>query len=578
MKRILHCLLSTTIFFCGLWGYSQESNLFKPTLWLSSPQKINDTLPEFDRLNFHKDLGLTKGTLWSSSKKINSPQHLFLVYKSKKKENLVSFMGEKRAVFLEGKSLRLNDSVDLNGYNESYGELLDVRFSNIEEGRFWMNPELKDSRIFELVLTDQKSVSAANEIRTYLSLKYGIDLIDYKQYTYNDKELWDGGKKAFNHHIFGLASMRRFNLYPSQSMHSKDGDLILSLSKEQRKPMDEGSYVLAGSNGKSLTFDRKSKLSRKEWLVQTNKEQVTVNLSIPLSKLGAPDNSFNDYELLVGTDSKNALKYTGVPKDTLLVFSNVVFSKGNNNIIRLKEHPSNIKFEEENNCGQFRLKIKAPSVLSNYSVTIHDDKKDEVLASLNINETYTINNSTSTYFDVTVAYNGKKVVKRFETPLTELNPTEVEKFYTLENGEVTISLKNTGNLNYHWFSNNNEIAQGNEVTLRAEGTYSVKIANDTGCSITQAFSVGADFNDEGWRVYPNPAAANEDINVLFNLAEKSEVNIALYDNGGRLVKTVNMGTVQNETVNLGKLPLSSGVYIVVAYINELPQIKKIIIK
>lgn len=578
MKRIVHCLLSTTIFFCGLSGYSQESDPFKPTLWLSSPQKVNDTLPEFDRLNFHKDLGLTKGTLWGSSKKINKPQHLFLVYKSKKKENLVSFMGEKRAVFLEGKSLYLNDSVNLEGYNESYGELLDVRFSNIQEGRFWMNPQLKDSRVFELVLTDQGSAAATNEIRTYLSIKYGIDLIDHKQYTYGGKQLWDGGNKAYNHHIFGVASMRRFNLYPSKSMHSKDGDLILSLSKGQRQRMDEGSYVLAGSNGKSLTFDKKSKQSRKEWLVQTGEEQIAVDFSIPLSKLGTSEDSFNDYELLVGTSGRNAVKYTGVPKDTLLVFNDVLIKKSNSNIVRLKEHPSDIKFETENNCGQFRLKVKAPSTISNYSVKIYDDKKDEVLASLNVNETYTINNSTSAYFDVNLAYNGKKIVKRFETTIAGLSDEKIEKFYPLENGQATISLKNTGNLSYHWFSNGKEIAQGNEVTLRAAGTYSVKISSDLGCSITQAFSVGEDFNDEGWRIYPNPAAASEDIHVLFNLTEKSDVNIALYDNGGRLVKTTALGTVQNETVNLGKSGLSSGVYIVVAYINDLPQIKKIIIK
>lgn len=557
--------------------YSQESKIFKPNLWLYNPQKPHDSLTEFDKLNFHKDLGINKKSLWSSSKKLNNSQQLFLVYKSKKDENLVSFISSKRGLFLEGKMLRINDSVDIAGYNESYGELLDIKFSNMENGRFWMNPQLKDSRIFELVLVDPQSPSSTNEIRTYLSLKYGIDLIDYKQYTYNDKKLWDGGDKAYNSHIFGLAAMGRFNLQPSKSVHSKDQDLIVSVNKEQRKSMDEGSYVLFGNNRKRFVFNTKTKFNEKQWLAQTNKQKVLADISIPLNRLGHCENCFNEYELVVGAKGSDSEIYSATVKDSLLVFHNVAFNNGGS-IVRLKEYKSDIKLETESNCDQLQLKIEGPSKIDGFRLSIADDQGKTILTELTRKNSYTVQNNTSAYFDVTLEYNRKKVSKRIPGISGVLQATDLKKHYTLSDDILEIHLENPDKRIYEWYKGDVLIGNGNQITLTKEGTYSLNVSTGQDCTIVQNFSVGKSMNNEQWRVFPSPADISEEVQVAFELDQESAVDLAIYQSDGKLVKTLNVGTIQNKTISLGSFATSSGVYMVVAYIDQIPQFKKIIIK
>lgn len=575
--KILACCISFLLFGKNML-YSQESKVFKPNLWLYNPQKVKDTMPEFDKLNFHKDLGLTKGTIWNSSKKINTSQHLFVVYKSKKNENLVSFMGKKSAVFLDGKNLLLNDSVALDGYNETYGELLDVKFSNMEDGRFWMNPQLKESRIFELVLIDGKSNFSVNEIRTYLSLKYGVDLIDHKQYTYNDKQLWDGSEKNYNSHIFGLAEMGRFNLHPLRSVHSKDKDLIISVSKEQRKVMDEGSYVLLGNNRKRFDFNPKTKFSQKQWLAQTNKEKVLVDISIPLNRLNHCENCFNEYELIVGAKENDGLKYTATTRDSLLVFQNVAFYGNTANMIRVKEYRSDMKLETESNCSELQLKIDGPTKIDGFRLSVTDDQGKTVLTEVARKNSYTIQNNASAYFDVTLEYNRKKLSKRISGIAGALQAVDLKKHYTLTDETLQIRLDNPKKLTYEWYKADVLIGSGNQIVLDAEGTYTLNISGVQDCTVVQNFSVGKSMPNEQWRVFPSPADRSEEVQVAFELNQKAAVELAVYQSDGKLVKTINVGTIQNGTVTLGNFATASGVYMVVAYIDQIPQFKKIIIK
>ena len=576
LKLLISCLFA--LFLTQTSAYSQVRKHFKPDLWLHSPQRIRDTVTEFDKLNFQFSLSLSKKNIWTSTKKINNSNHLFVVYKSNRDENLISLIGSAKSLFLDGKKLQLNDSVDLNGYNEAYGELLDVQFSGIEDGKFWLNPNFKESNLFEIILIEKTGQTAVvNDIRTYLSIKYGIDLIDYKQYGYSDKKWWDGSNKSFNYHIFGIAKMDYFNLNNYKSTHSKDQDLFVFNSGSADNIFKEGDYVLFGNNKRSMTFDKRTKLSKKQWLAQTNKEKALVDLAFPIKKLNQDPDSFTEYELIVGNKGLKTV-YTGEVKDSLLIFKQVIFTNAENQVVKLKEYKRDLKFEVITDCDRFQLKVEAPSNIANYSVNIYNDKNVKVLSSVNLKELYTIENNSSTYFDVNLTYNNKKVTKRIDTGLASLTPKGLNKHYTLYDGEVTIKLRESENLKYQWFKNDKEIGHGNQITLNAEGNYSLKVFNGKDCSQTQFFSVGNDFNDGGWRIYPNPALASEDVNIMFQLPEASDVKIAIYTNEGKLVKSVVIGTVENETYSLGALKLSSGVYIVVAYINQTPQIKKIIIK
>ena len=575
MKNNYFSLWFPILFICGFSGFSQT---FAPSLWLSNPQKTNDTLAEFDRLNFHRDLGLQKNNLWRSSKKINQSQHLFLVYKSRKNENIVSLIGKKSAVFLDGKHLFVNDSVDTNGYNEPYGELLDMQFANIEDGRFWMNSGLKDSRVFELVLTDQNTTTPINEIRTYLSLKYGVDLIDYKQYTYKDQQLWDGSDKKYNNYIFGVAQMGAFNLTPSKSVHSKDRDLIVSVSRQQAKRFEEGTFLLLGSNGARFSFDPKTKRTYKQWMAQTNKNFMLADLSIPLSKLDLSENNTDEYELLVGSKTGTTERYRAVITDTLAVFRNVVFQKDHNSIVQLQKSPSQIRFETETDCDQLRLKIDTPDKINGFRLDITDDTGKKIYSTTAPKKEYTVDTGTAAYLDITLQYNYKTISKRIPTLAGSMQAADLKKTYTLNEGALEIKLENPQQLTYQWYSGTVLTGTGNTVRIDREGNYTLKVSNGASCAFTQHFNVMKALQNEQWRVFPNPATVSEDVQVAFELEEEAPVTLAIYQSDGKLIKTINAGVLQNKTINLGHFTTSSGTYMVVAYINDIPQIKKIIIE
>ncbi len=557
-------------------GFSQSS--FEPELWLYNPT-ISRSAESSKRLNFKRQISSNGQSPSLSSRKLNSSGHLFVVYKSRKNENLLSLIGPKRAVFLEGKQVKLNDSIDTNGYNESYGELLDIRYGGMENGRFWMNPRIEESGIFEVVLIDkQKSTRPVNEIRTYLGLKYGINLIDHKDYIYNDKELWDGRDKTYNHDIFGVARMAYFNLEPDKSIHSKDQDVIISVSKQQKAKFEDGAYVLLGNNRQPFTFDRRTKLNQKKWQVQTNKEAIRVDFSFPLSKLGSSEDSFKEYELLVTSNAAETVRYTGRVRDTLLVFRNVAFSNTGNSIIQLKEHRSNFKLETENDCNEIRLKLDSPFALENFRLTVIDDQGKKLWTDTEYKKNYTIANTTSSYFDITLEYKQGFFSKRINSFSGTLRASDLKPYYALEEKQIEIRLENPQKLTYSWFKDKIEIANGNNITINTPGNYELIISNSSGCEITQSFNVGTSYDNEQWRVYPNPLYATDDLQVAFDLTQKSSVEMILYQNDGKQVKTFPLGVVQHDVINLGALNLASGVYVLVAYINEIPQIKKIIIK
>jgi|GEM_PF-794894 len=580
MNKKLRNLLCINLFFCASFlGHAQDNGYFAPKLWLSNPKSAADTLADFDKLNFHRDLGVRKSNLWQSSKEINDAHHLFLVYKSKKVENMVSVMGQRSAMFLEGKNLLLNDTVNLDGYNEAYGELLDVQFADMKEGKFWMNPSLADSRIFELVLVDaKKKTRPVNEIRTYLSLKYGIDLIDYKQYSYNDKQLWDGSQTDFNRHIFGLARFSYFNLQPSKSVHSKDRDLIVSVPDHGAEQFTEGTYVLFGNNGKAFTFDRKTRKSQRQWLVQTNSDNLKVDLSIPVSRLPQNKDTFSEYELVVGANGAAAAIYKASSSDSLVIFRNVVFTKQSSSLVNLKEYRSDLKLDIDNSCKDIELKLDGPSNMQDFYLGITDDKGKNVLSSTTVKKSYTVTDNGSAYYDVSLHYNGKNLSKRIESLSSNFGVAKLQKHYTLKDGPVNIVLENNNEFTYAWLKDGKVIGTKSSFSTSEQGRYEVTVSNTQGCSVTNTFSVGAFANNEQWQVFPNPATTDDEVQVAFELAQKSVVNLSVYQNDGKLIKTMELGTVDHKTVSLGNFTSAAGVYMVVAYIDQIPQIKKIIIK
>lgn len=559
--------------------FSQKSPSFRPTLWVYNHQKVNDTTTALSTLNFHTHINASGADIWSSSKKINNSNHLFLVYKSEKgkEEYLISILGENNSLFLDGKNQVINDSIKLSGYNEAFGELADISFSNIENGRFWMNADLKNTNLYELILVNGSGYDNANEIRTYLSLKYGIDLIDYKKYVYKDKRLWEGTQKAFNHAIFGIGYASYFNLWQEKSIHSKDQDLMVSFSDPEKIFGRDGSFVLLGNNKKEFAFDKKTKRSKKIWLARTAIQNVEVNLAFPEKLLQGKE--LSDYELIVQRDGKETV-FEAVLQDGHIAFKNIPLIADTDHFFQFRIRETELQVTYQADCRATELLLKNNNKLRDFSLLITDDKKQVVLSTNQYKENYTLPTDQTTFFNVTIAYNGKSIQRKIPAATAMLKQSSLKEYYILEQEPVSINLNteasNKTTLNYQWLKNGKEIGTGTTIQLTEEGTYELITYQSADCFVKQSFGVLKQNSKEAWAIYPNPATDTDEVYVRFDLPDTALVEIAIYEINGKLIHKKALGNIQQQTHSLGRF--STGTYIVVAYINKELQIKKIRIK
>lgn len=561
------------IFLTALKGFSQQ-RIFSPQLWLSNPKEIITAKQTLNSLNNYGTLIVDANNLNSSISKVDDENHLFLVYRSESPENIISILSKKKSLFLNSDRVKINDSVTLSGYNENYGELLDVKFGGMEEGRFWMNPNLENTKVYELILINGASKFSVNEIRTYLSLKYGIDLIDPKQYEYNKQKLWDSSDKKYGSHIFGIAKLSAFSLVPNNTVHSKDQDLHISINSDNKKKLQDGSFILFGHNNKGLTFNKSTKQSNKSWQVQTNIGYVKLDVSIPLSKL---QNVNASYKLLVGgeTDFKT---YSGTVRDSLYVFKNVSFSKESPAFLRLSESISDIELDITNTCGKFMVQVKPKVTPKSFSITIKNDKGNQVHSSKTVSSVFSVTDVSSNYYDIRINYDGRVIDKRVPTYSGSLNTPTLKQTYKLDGGSVDIVLSGFKPEQVEWYKGTVKIGAGNSVKLDSAGSYSVKINGEGDCSHQQQFSVIPSYASEQWSAFPNPLEVTEELNVSFNLEKVKTVEAVIYTIDGKLVKQFNLGEIQSKTVSLGRIADAAGTYMLVVYIDNVPQIQKIILK
>jgi len=320
------------------------------------------------------------------------------------------------------------------------------------------------------------------------------------------------------------------------------------------------------------------KINKKEWLAQTNLETAYVNLSFPLALFD--QEKLSEYELLVqgNRDKKN---YTGSIEDSLLVFRNVVFTNGVQNLIQLKEQPTDVKLDYTLDCGVTTLDLDINKRGGSFKINVSDDKGAVLFESVDYKKTYIIENKETAYLDVRLLYQGKNIYKRIQTNSGKLHQNQLKPYYLLEDTPVQIVLsenqEESNGIKYQWFKEGNLIGTGNKIALNEEGSYELETQSGDKCALKQAFSVIKNQSREEWVVYPNPAERTDEIQVVFELSAPANVEIAIYQVDGKFIRRIPIGTTQKQTFSLGTFP-GGGTYIIAAYIDKKLQIKKIVIK
>lgn len=170
------------------------------------------------------------------------------------------------------------------------------------------------------------------KIQTYLSVKYGISLLNASNYVdAAGKTVWNSGLNSqYNTHITGLGRSDYFNLNQTQTKNSVDNRLEISSSD-----FNNNEYFFVGANNEESRFEKinEGEMLSSSWLVQTNAGSKLTNLKF---KLDANLHSTGVYELLINqtassfTSSQDVVRVVGKVVNNELIFENVMFDTDGN--------------------------------------------------------------------------------------------------------------------------------------------------------------------------------------------------------------------------------------------------------
>ena len=206
-----------------------------------------------------------------------------------------------------------------------------------------LNNDKDRTYIYEVIYMNKEFTDIDHKhLQTYLSLKYGVSLIDVNNYlSHHNKTVWDANiSSEFNNHVIGLGKSNYYDLNQTSSINSVDK--LLTISSNSLKNEE---YVLVGNNAKSNKFlvNGNEAVLEKTYLAQTSSvNEEVVNLSFNISLLENFDSSKPIYLIL-----NDAEKISGKLDNNALVFSDVVLNKRGNGIdnISLAYDLSTIKAE-----------------------------------------------------------------------------------------------------------------------------------------------------------------------------------------------------------------------------------------
>lgn len=170
------------------------------------------------------------------------------------------------------------------------------------------------------------------QIQTYLSVKYGISLINSANYVdANGKSVWNSNlNPAYNTNITGVGKSDYFGLNKTETVNSVDKRLEIKIND-----FNNDEYLFIGSNNENSAFVKTNdyEVLDSSWMVQTNTKSNLVTLKL---NLGSALKSTGTYELLVNQTASqfskegDLLKIQGKVDGNTLVFENVMFDVDGN--------------------------------------------------------------------------------------------------------------------------------------------------------------------------------------------------------------------------------------------------------
>jgi len=164
--------------------------------------------------------------------------------------------------------------------------------------------------VYEVIyVNDTFSELDHQQIQTYLSVKYGISLLNPANYVdANGKAVWNSNlNPKYNNSITGLGRSDYFGLHKVETVNSVDKRLQI-----QTGSFENNSYVFTGTNNENAGFIRSTEgeILDTSWLVQLNTKSLATlrfNLADALKTTGV-------YELLINQSSPDFVNDASVTR------------------------------------------------------------------------------------------------------------------------------------------------------------------------------------------------------------------------------------------------------------------------
>ncbi|WP_448607425.1 T9SS type A sorting domain-containing protein [Paenimyroides ceti] len=360
------------------------------------------------------------------------------------------------------------------------------------------------------------------QIQTYLSLKYGVTLLDLGNYVdASGKSIWNQTLNSLtNQEIIGLGHQASFNFTQTESSSSLNGFMKIKLSASSPKIKTDDFILMGGTEHKTIQFQRTTdhaQLLNKNWLVQVNSNSSYVT-----------DLAF-DTKDIAGFDAKETY-YLLIDRNNSHFDINSATDRIQGKMINKQLVFENIQWDTDHNG------------YDSFTIAQGIDKKAAVEVEL------------------------------------------VDRWYMEDHKAVALIpvIKNPAQqtLKTIWYFEGKQVSDQMSFMANRTGNYQLAVTTENGVTETYETQVIKMDNigvvTPDWTIYPNPVAINESFQIDFGFKEAKNVEVYIYQQNGKFVSRETLGSVLQHSIRTQLN--TSGVYFIVAVINGKSEIKRIAVK
>ena len=420
-------------------------------------------------------------------------------------------------------------------------------------------------------------------VQTYLSLKYGVGILQTDYITPKGEVIWSKEEnKDYSTGIFGLARDESYNLYQKQA---KDNYGLLSIcvndffetNQNNTGELMRDSYIIASNNGNNPNYDISvsddqfgSKLLNKcKWKINTS--GTTLNQSDIILKINRYQlfkDSLSDIYLLIDKSANNDYSTftkqlpSNIDQEGNLYFKDIPWGSSNLNSANFTfalDSKLNVELTYKTpNCSKEPAHITG-NIIGNgspYQLTVFNEEDNIIQEKTITEQTFDLEiNNLGNYLLEIVDSKNNRVRYQSEDKLQNYStPKLLETDYWIYSQPIEITIPSSNDLeivSYNWYYNENWLTNEKQIVANKEGNYTLVYNTSSGCQLEESFYVfdkRASNNEdnvttsienytstqENISVYPNPMRDNN-YKIAINIESPSDIDIELYKMDGAIV-------------------------------------------